>query len=171
MSNEEMSLELSVRYKDMEVRFKGEPDDVIRSFLSFMSKVLPAYELASRLTLTIDLERLLKSVEGLIAFTPEGPVITVPREKLGGERDIILLHLVKTYIGYETGRTEKDYLTTSEIISSTGGKSGTVAARLSELTSLGWVERIERGEYRITTLGVESFLDEILPRVKPEENP
>ena len=163
-----MNLELLVRYKDMEVRFKGEPDDVIRSFLSFVSKVLPAYELASGLTLTVDLERLLKSVEGLIAFTPEGPVITVPREKLGGERDAILLHLVKAYIGYETGRTEKGYLTASEMASSTGGKSRTVAARLSELTSLGWVERIGRGEYRITTLGVKSFLEEILPRVKPE---
>ena len=102
-------------------------------------------------------------------FPPEGLVLTVPREKLGGERDIILLHLVKTYIGYEIGRNESNYLTTSDIKSLTGGKSSTVAARLSELTSLGWVERIGRGEYRITTLGAKSFLDEVLPRIKPEE--
>ncbi|MCW4027097.1 MAG: hypothetical protein NWE76_06410 [Candidatus Bathyarchaeota archaeon] len=170
MSGEETGLELLVRYRDMEVRFKGEPDSVIRSFLSFVSKVLPAYDLASRLTLTVDLERLLESVKGLIAFTPEGLVMTVPREKLGGERDIILLHLVKTFIGYETGRIENNYLTTSDIKSLTGGKSSTVAARLSELTSLGWVERIGRGEYRITTLGTKSFLDEVLPRIKPEES-
>jgi len=169
VSSEEASLELSVKYKDMEVRFKGEPDDVIRSFLSFMSKVLPAYDLVSGLTLTVDLEKLLKSIEGLIAFTPEGPVLTVPREKLGGERDVILLHLIKNYVGYETGRTEKAHLTTSEMVSLTAGKSSTVAARLSELTSLRWVERIGRGEYRVTTLGVRSFLGEILPRIKPEE--
>ncbi|MDH5795299.1 MAG: hypothetical protein OEZ24_04245 [Candidatus Bathyarchaeota archaeon] len=169
MSEEETGLELLVRYKGMEVRFRGEPDEVIRSFLSFVSKVLPAYDLVSGLTLTVDLGELLKSIEGLIAFTPEGPVVTVPREKIGGERDTILLHLIKNYVGYETGRTEKPYLTTSEIASLTGGKSSTVAARLSELTSLGWVERIGRGEYRVTTLGAKSFLDEILPRIKPEE--
>jgi hypothetical protein len=166
--SEETNLELLVRYKDMEVKFTGEPEDVIRSFLKFMSKVLPPYELVSGLTLTVDLERLMKNIRGVIAFTPEEPIITLPKEKLGAERDIIILHLVKVYVGYETGRLEKDSLTTSEIISLTGAKSGTVAARLSELTSRGWVERIGRGEYRITTLGVKAFLDEILPKIKME---
>lgn len=169
MSGEETALELFVKYKGMEVKFAGKPEDVVRSFLDFMGKVLPAFELVSGLTLTVDLEKLLKSIKGLIAFTPEGPVVTVPRERLNGERDIIILHLIKAYAGCKTGRLEKDSLTTSEIMSLTGGKSGSVAARLSELTSLGWVERLGRGEYRITTLGVKAFLDEILPKIKPEE--
>jgi len=163
---EESGLELSVKYKDMEVKFSGTPEDVIRSFFRFMSKILPAYDLASNLVLTVDLENLLRSVAGIIALTPEGPVITVPREKIGGEKNVILLHLLKAYIGYQTGRLEKDSLSTAEIISLTGGKAGTVAARLSELTSLGWVERIGRGEYRITTLGIVSFMEETLPKIK-----
>ena len=162
----ENGLELSVKYKDMEVKFSGTPEDVIRSFFRFMSKILPAYDLASNLILTVDLENLLRSVAGIIALTPEGPVITVPREKIGGEKNVILLHLLKAYIGYQTGRLEKDSLSTAEILSLTGGKAGTVAARLSELTSLGWVERIGRGEYRITTLGIVSFMEETLPKIK-----
>ncbi|KYH41731.1 MAG: hypothetical protein AYL32_003310 [Candidatus Bathyarchaeota archaeon B26-2] len=164
---EEDGLELSVRYKDMEVKFSGTPEDVIRSLFSFLSKILPAYDLASNLVLTVDLEKLLRSVTGIIALTPEGPVITVPREKLGGEKNVIILHLLKAYIGYQTGRLEKESLSTAEILSLTGGKAGTVAARLSELTSLGWVERVGRGEYRITTLGVNSFLEDVLPKIKP----
>jgi len=167
MSGEESNIELYVKYKDMEVRFTGKPDEVIRSLFSFMSRILPGYEFVSGLTLTVDLERLLKGIRGLVAFTPEGPVVTVPREKLGGERNVIILHLVKAYAGHRTGRLEKDSLSTAEIISLTGGKAGSVAARLSELTSLGWVERIGRGEYRITTLGVKSFMDDVLPRIKP----
>lgn len=162
----ENGLELSVKYKDMEVKFSGTPEDVIRSFFRFMSKILPAYDLASNLVLTVDLENLLRSVAGIIALTPEGPVITVPREKIGGEKNVILLHLLKAYIGYQTGRLEKDSLSTAEILSLTGGKAGTVAARLSELASLGWVERIGRGEYRITTLGIVSFMEETLPKIK-----
>lgn len=164
---EEDGLELSVRYKDMEVKFSGTPEDVIRSLFSFLSKILPTYDLASNLVLTVDLEKLLRSVTGIIALTPEGPVITVPREKLGGEKNVIILHLLKAYIGYQTGRLEKESLSTAEILSLTGGKAGTVAARLSELTSLGWVERVGRGEYRITTLGVNSFLEDVLPKIKP----
>jgi len=165
VESEEDLLELFARYKDMELRFKGKPDDVIRSLLRFIQQILPAYDLASKLVLTVDLEGLLKSVEGIIAFTPEGPVVTVPKEKLGGEKDAILLHLVKAYIGYKTGRLGKDSLATSEITALTGGKSSTIGARLSELVSSGWVERVGRGEYRITTLGIQNFIDEVLPKI------
>jgi len=162
-------LELFAKYKDMELRFKGKPDDVIRSLLKFIQQILPTYDLASRLILTVDLEDLLKNVEGIIAFTPEGPIVTIPKERLGGERDAILLHLVKVYIGYRTGKLEKDTLATSEITSLTGGKSSTVGARLSELASSGWVERVGRGEYRITTFGILNFIDEVLPRIESGE--
>jgi len=164
----EGKVELSVKYKDLEVKFAGAPGEVVRSLFSFLSEVLPAFDLASGLTLTVDLEELLEGVSGLIAFTPEGPVVTVSRDKVGGERNIILLHLIKSYVSYQLGRLEKDSLSTSDLLSLTGGKSGSVAARLSELTSLGWVERIGRGEYRVTTLGVKSFLEEVLPRIKSQ---
>jgi hypothetical protein len=164
-------LELLVKYKDLEAKFTGTPNDVIRSFLKFVGQVLPGYELVSGLTLTVDLEGLLEQVKELIAFTPEGIVVTMPKEKLGGEREVILLHLVKTYVGYMTGRLEKDSLLAKDIMALTGGKSSSVAARLSELTSLGWVERVGRGEYRLTTLGVKAFLDEVLPKIRPEGAP
>ncbi|MEM1606978.1 MAG: hypothetical protein QXW55_01085 [Candidatus Bathyarchaeia archaeon] len=169
MGGENENLELTIKYRDVEVKFSGKPDDVMRALFNFMSKVLPTYDLASQLTLTVDLESLLASVKNLIAFTPEGPVVVIPREKLGGDRNIIMLNLIKAYIGYKTSRLEKDSLSTSEIMALTGGKSGTVAARLSELTDMGLVERVGRGEYRVTTLGIKYFLDEILPKIRLEE--
>jgi len=169
--DEKSSLEVTVRFKDAETKFVGKPDDVIQAVLKYFNKILPSYELIFNLTLTVDVENLLRNIKGLIAFTPEGIVVTVPREKIGGERDIILVHLVKSYIGFKTGRMEKDSLTMNEILTFTGGKSGTVGARLSELTSSGWVERVGRGEYRITTLGVNAFVDEVLPKLKTKEEP
>ncbi len=169
MYDEETNLELTVKYKDVEARFTGKPDEVIKAFSKFISEVLPAYDLASQLILTVDLEKLIRNVKGLIAFTPEGPVITAPRGKLGGDRNVIMLNLIKAYIGYRTGRLDRDTLSTAEIMASTGSKSGTVAARLSELTNMGLAERVGRGEYKITTLGIKFFLDEILPKIKLEE--
>ncbi|MEM2248698.1 MAG: winged helix-turn-helix transcriptional regulator [Candidatus Bathyarchaeia archaeon] len=164
----EETLELTVKYRDVEAKFSGRPDEVIRAFFGFMSRVLPAYDFASQLTLTIDLEDLLRGIRGLIAFAPEGPVITVPREKVGGDRNLIMLNLIRAYVGYRTGRLEKDTLSMAEITASTGVKSGTVAARLSELTDMGLVERVGRGEYRVTTLGVKFFLDDVLPKIRAE---
>ena len=166
MCDEASNLELTIKYRDVEAKFSGNPEEVIRAFFSFMGKVLPTFDLASDLTLTIDIGDLLENVKGLIAFTPEGPVVTVPREKLGGDKNVIMLNLIKAYIGYKTGCLEKDSVSMSEIASLTGIKSRTVAARLSELTSAGLVERVGRGEYRITTLGVKFFLDETLPKIR-----
>ena len=169
MESEEDPLEIFAKYRDLEIRFKGKPDEVIRSLLRLIQQILPTYDLASKLVLTVDLEDLLENVKGIIAFTPEGPVVTIPKEKISGERDAILLHLIKTYIGYKTGKLEKDTLATSEITSLTGGKSSSVGARLSELVSSGLIERVGRGEYRITTLGVKNFIDDVLPKIKSEE--
>ncbi len=168
MSGEGSSLEVSVKFKELQAKFSGKPDEVIRSFFGFLTSVLPGYEFVSELSLTVDLENLLKNLRGLVAFAPEGPVITVSREKLGGERNIIILNLVKAYAGFKTNRLSKDSLSTSELLASTSGKTGTVGARLSELANIGWIERVGRGEYRITTLGIKGFLDEIVPKIHPE---
>ena len=170
MSEKESNLEVVVKYKGIETKFTGKPDQVVRTMLNYVSQVLPSFEIVSGLTLTVDLEDLLKKVKGLIAFTPEGIVVTVPKDRINGERDAVLLHLVKSYIGHRIGKTEKDSLTMAELLDSTGGKSGTVGARLSELASMGWVERVGRGEYRITTLGTKAFMDEVAPRLKPRED-
>lgn len=169
MLKQEANLELTVKYKDVEAKFTGKPDEVIKAFSKFISEALPTYDLASQLILTVDLEDLIRNMKGLIAFTPEGPVITISKEKLGGDRNVIMLNLIKAYIGYRTGRLDKDTLSMAEIMASTGRKSGTVAARLSELTSMDLAKRVGRGEYKITTLGIKFFLDEILPRIRPEE--
>lgn len=169
MGGNEEKLELSVKYKDIEAKFTGNPEEVIRALFGFLGRILPPFEFISHLTLTVDLERLLRSIHGIIAFTTEGPVITLPKERVGGDRNFILLNLTKSYVGYQIHRLEKDSLTLSDILAITGSKPGTVAARLTELTNMGWIARIGRGEYRVTTLGVKSFMEEVLPKIKPQE--
>lgn len=164
MSGEE-GVEVVVRYRGLEVKFSGTINEVVRFFLEFLNKMLPNYELASRLTLSLDLERLVKDVEGIIAIAPEGLIVTFPQE-LVGERETILLHLVKTYIGFQLGKLEKDFMPISDIISVTSGKPSSSAARLSELVQMDWVERVGRGEYRITTYGIKSFSELVLPKIR-----
>ena len=164
MSEDEV-VEVVVTYRGLEVKFSGDINEVVRFFLEFLNKMLPTYELVSRLTLTIDLEKLVTGVEGIIAITPEGLIVIISQELLG-EREVILLHLVKTYIGYQLGKLDLDIMSISDIISITSGKPSSSAARLSELVQMNWVERAGRGEYRITTYGMKSFSEEILPKIK-----
>ena len=158
-------LEVWIKHDKLEARFTGSVDDVLRGVLEFLAKVYPSYELISRLTLTVDFASLLRDLENVIAITPEGLVITVPREMLS-EREGIRLNLLKAYIGYRLGRLGKDSMSIGEILAVTGGKAGAIAGRLSEMVDEGWAERIGRGEYRITTLGVKQFCEVVLPRLK-----
>ena len=164
MSTEER-VEVTVKYQGMEVKFTGTSKEVTRSFLEFMGKIMPNYELISRLTITVDFEKLLKDLEGIIAITQEGLIITIPRELIG-ERENILLHLIKTSVGYQLGKLDKDSISVADILTLTGGKPSSTAARLSELVDLGWVDRIGRGEYRATTYGITSFTETVLPRIR-----
>jgi hypothetical protein len=164
MSGEE-SVEVTVRYRGLEVKFAGNLNEVVRFFLDFLNRMLPNYDLVSSLTLSVDQEKLVKDVKGIIAIAPEGLIVTFPQELIG-ERETILLHLVKTYIGYQLGKLDQDFMSISDIITGTSGKPSSSAARLSELVQMDWVERVGRGEYRITTFGIKSFSDTVLPKIK-----
>lgn len=158
------AVEVTVRYADMEVRFAGSAASVTRGFLDFMNKILPSYALLARLTLSVDLEKLLTDLEGVLAITPEGVIVTVPTDRLG-ERDALLLFLVKAKVAYQLGKGEKDHLTIAQLMTLTKGKPSSTAARLSELVNLGWVDRVGRGLYRITTYGTVQFVDTLLPKI------
>jgi len=162
------TVEATLRYRGMEVKFTGASHEVVRALMSFLSKVMPSLELIQSLTLTVDTEELLLRLKGVIALTKEGVVLTVPREVMG-EREAIMLHLTRMHVANLLGKRDKDSLPIGELLAVTGSKPGTVAARLSEMVDLGHVERVGRGEYRITTLGLQSCLEEILPRMKPRE--
>lgn len=157
-------VEVTVRYEGMEVRFAGSTASVTRAFLDFMNKILPSYALLARLTLSVDLEKLLTDLEGVLAITPEGVIVTVPTDLLG-ERDALLLYLVKARVAYQLGKGEKDHLTIAQLMTLTKGKPSSTAARLSELVNLGWVDRVGRGLYRITTYGTVQFVDTLLPKI------
>lgn len=165
MSFEEGKIEVLVRYQGMEVKFTGNINEVTRSFLDFMSKILPNYALVSRLTMTVDLESLLKDLEGIVAITPEGLIITISREKVG-EREMILLNLAKMSVAYQLSKSDNDSVSIADLLQATGGKPSSTAARLSELVDLSWVDRVGRGEYRITTYGLKSFIETVLPKLR-----
>lgn len=166
MSGTELSrLRVHVEYGELKMDFEGTPQQVTTSFLAFLAQIYPAYEVVSKLTLTVDLEDLLRKLEGVLAFTPEGGVILVPREKLK-LREHIGLHLIKAYVGRSLGKLEKDSLSVDELLNAIGGRIGAMAGRLSEMVDEGLVIRVGRGEYKITTFGIKNFSEEILPNLK-----
>lgn len=165
MSSEEKKLEVSVKYGQLESRFTGTVDEVLRETIRFISEVCPTYDLASRLVMTVDVEKLMEDLEGIIAITEEGLVSTIPSDILS-DKETIRLQLIKAYLGHRLARRDKETMSLGDIITETRGKPGAVAGRLSEMVSDGLVKRAGRGEYQITTLGIKDFCETVLPKIK-----
>ena len=150
----------------MEKRITGPPEQVAQQALTFLNSVIPQFELASRLTLSVDINTLAKACEGILAVTPEGLVVTVPVEKLA-DRELLLLHLAKTRIAHLLGKSEKDFVQSVDLTAATKKSAGTVAGRLSELCGESLAERKGKGEYRATTLGLHVLQEQVLSKLKP----
>lgn len=161
----EKKIEVYLKCKELEKKIVGEVDDVLREIISFLTKIYPEIELASQLSLTVDVNDLLKACQGIIAVTPEGVVTLVDVDSLP-DKELILLYLVKAKISRLLNKSEKESLLISDILSSTKHSVGSVAGRLSELCSENLVERVGKGEYRITTYGLDYFLKNVIPKLK-----
>lgn len=137
--SDQAQIEVTIRYRDAEKTIRGNPQEVFRSAFQFLSEMIPALDIVSKITLTVNFADFLKEAAGVFAVTPEGVVVLTPPEALT-DRELVLLFLVRTKVSYETGKSEKETLLASDLISFTGKGSGTVAGRLSELSGEGLVE-------------------------------
>jgi hypothetical protein len=163
--SERGQVEVVIRYRDVEKTIRGKPEEVFRGVFQFLSETIPALDVISRITLTVNFADFLREAAGVFAVTPEGVVVLTPLEALT-DRELVMLHLVRAKVAFETGKSQSETLLASDLISLTGKGSGTVAGRLSELSGEGLVERIGKGEYRVTTFGLHRFRQDMLPKLK-----
>jgi hypothetical protein len=160
-------LEVTIKYGTLEKKIVGAPDQVATEVYSFLMKMIPELDLASQLALSVDVRDLAEACQGVLAVTPEGVVITVSLDSLA-DRELVLLHLAKARISHMLGRSEKDFVQSAELIAATKKSAGTVAGRLSELCSESLAERMGKGEYRATTLGLHVLRERIIPKLRPK---
>jgi hypothetical protein len=116
------------------VTFEGDADEVAKAFLKFLSQVYPSFDLLRRLTVTVDLEDLLRSVDGVFAFSESGPIVLTAKPKMS-DKDAVLVHLTRQYLSEKLGRSQSSSMSLDQLSELVGKRSKTVSARLVELMS------------------------------------
>jgi hypothetical protein len=154
-----------VKYRDIEQTFTGNANDVWVSVNRFFCEMIPSFDLARKITLTVDLEKLIEDFKEVIAITPEGPQLLIPRQKLT-DNETLLLNLSAAYIGYKLGKLGREWLTREELQAKLGKNMKITSTRLGELCKEGVAVKIENGNYRIATIGTKHVQKEILPKIK-----
>ena len=160
MSEVEDTVTVHVRFGQVEQTFSGNVDAVWVSVNKFFSEVIPAFTIARKVTLTVDLAELIEEAKGVIAIAPEGPEVLVPKEKLT-DREALQFYLLGDFIAYRLGKRATDAMSKEELQVKLGKSPKITGTRLSELVKEGSVVKTDEGGYRLTTVAVKRLQSEL----------
>lgn len=150
------NVSVSVTVGDVKVQFSGTAESVMASVFNFLSKQVPAMDLAKRISLSYEVNELVSKYAHLVKITPEGPRIIPDSDVRLSDKDMVALELVAARIAKDTGKAQDDAMQVSEIQSATALNPKSISSRISEMVKAGHVARDdkEQGKYRITTAGI-----------------
>lgn len=149
-----------VKYGGVEQTFTGKADDVWVSVNKFFSEMIPAFDIARKVTLTVDLAELIEEAKGVIAIAPEGPEVLVPKEKLT-DSEALQFYLLGAFIAFRLGKRATDAMTKDELQAKLGKTPKITSTRLSELVKEGSVVKTDEGDYRLATVAVKRLQSEL----------
>jgi biotin operon repressor len=149
-----------VRYAGVEQTFTGKADDVWVSVNRFFSELIPAFDIARKVVLTVDLAELIEEAKGVIAIAPEGPEVLVPKEKLT-DSEALQFYLLGAFIAFRLGKRASDAMSKDELQAKLGKTPKITSTRLSELVKEGSVVRTDEGGYRLATVAVKRLQGEL----------
>ena len=165
MTEKPAKVEVNIKYKDVEKTFSATPEETWLLLNNFFNEFLPTFEIANKLQLSVDLQQLAKDCEGLIAFSPEGPNLLVPKSKLT-DNETLSLWLLASYLGRKLGIIDSDTLSKEELQAKLGKSGKITSTRLGELVKSDVVTKTVDEKFRITTFGAVQMQKEGLPKIK-----
>lgn len=154
-----------VKYGGVEQTFTGSVEDVWVSVNRFFGDFVRSFEVARKLVLSVDLEKLAKECEGIIAFAEEGVNLLVSKDRLT-DNETLLLWLLAGYVGFRLGLVDGDGVSREELQSRLGKSGKITSTRLGELVKNDMVVKTEDDRYKITTFGVVQMQKDIIPKIK-----
>jgi hypothetical protein len=156
-----------VKYGDVEQTFTGSVEEVWLSVSKFFGEFIPAFDIARKVTLTVDLAKLVEDFKDVVAIAPEGPEVLISKEKLT-DSETLQLHLLAAFIGYKLGKLPNETMTKEELAAKLGKNMKITTTRLGELAKQGMAAKTEEGNYKITTKAIIQLQKETLTKVLPK---
>jgi hypothetical protein len=165
LSEADKQVVVHVKFGDVEQAFSGDVESVWLSLNKFFAESVPAFDVAKKLVLSVDLQKLAKDCEGLFGFSEEGVNVLVPRGKLT-DNEVLGLLLLASYVGFRLGRLQSDSVSRDELAAKLGKDSKIVSTRLGELVKSEIAAKTDDDKYKMTTFGAVQMQKEILPRTR-----
>ena len=165
MSGKIEKVDVHLKYKELEKDFSATLQETWLLLDQFFKDYLPSFEIAQKLWLNIDISQLAKDLAGLVAFSPEGANLLVPKSKLT-DNEALSIWLSAQYLGYSLKVVSSDSLSKEELQTKLGKSSKITSTRLGELVKNEQVTKTQDDKFKITTFGVLQTQKEVIPKVK-----
>lgn len=130
----------------------GTAEEIIPQTLQFLSQVVPTYDLAGKLVYVSDLASLADRISDYAKMTNTGQLL-LTRNDLAADRAILVI-LFMAHLASKTAKRNSDSLSIDEIANGVGKASKTIRNVIVELQRSGFIERANRGMYKITAKGL-----------------
>ena len=164
MNAENNKVQVQINYKGVDKKFEGTVEESWLLLSKFFNDFIPSFEISKRLWLSVDVQKLAKDCEGLIAFSPEGSSILVPKNKLTDNETLTMLLLAR-YLGCRLNLMDSDDLSKVELQEKLGKTGKITSTRLGELVKMDWAIKTGNDKFRITSFGVIQMQKDVLPRI------
>jgi hypothetical protein len=161
--NKDERLEITIKYNDFKQTISGSPENVTKEYFNVLSKVIPAFDVISGLTVRPNLTDMAAKLRGSAHLYKDRVFIL---KKNPAPEDAILLALVAKYIGFGLKLTSNDSMTLQEILDSTGKTKKSIMRILEKLKSTNAVEQLLEGRYRILDWKAYDYVLRKLPDKK-----
>jgi hypothetical protein len=162
-------VDVHLKYKELEKDFTATLQETWELLDQFFKEYLPAFDIAQKLTLNVDLQQIAKDLEGLAAFSPEGANLLMPKNKLT-DNEALSLWLTAQYLGNKLGLLIMGSLSKEELQTKLGKTAKITGTRLGELIKTEWVTKTSDDRYKITTFGVVMTQKDIIPKVRAKSD-
>ena len=156
---------VQLKYRDIEKTFSAPPEETWVLLSKFFREFIPSFEIANKLLLNVDLQKLAKECHGIIAFSKEGANLLVSKTKLT-DNETLLLWLLAGYVGHELGMLESEEISKEDLQAKLGKSGKITSTRLGELVKNDVVAKTVDDMFKLTTFGVVQMQTENLPKIR-----
>jgi len=149
---ETKQIKIQIEANGLRYEASGTPEEIIPQTLQFLSQAVPTYDLARRLLYVSDLAALTDKIADYAKMTNTGQLLltgtNLPADKA------ILVILFMAHLASKTAKRDSDSLSIEEIANGVGKASKTIRNVIVELQKAGFIEREDRGRYKVTAKGL-----------------
>ena len=165
MSGKPEKIHIEIKYKDVAQEFSAEPQQAWFLVNQFFKEFIPSFEIARKLWLNIDLQLLARDLDGLVAFSEDGPSLLAPKNKLT-DNEALSIWLAAQHLGHELGMLGNVAVSKEDLQTRLGKSGKIISTRLGELAKNGLVAKTVDEKFRITAYGIVQTQKEVVPKIR-----